>query len=425
MGMTNKHKTKAKQMTAMAAILLASACASGGGVVDANGFTALNESPVPPSNENITALSASNPNRGRAVSQTFQVASAFQTTRVNSVGSEEVIARSRSDFREPGGSVFFDAANSTLTFDISQGVVDINDSFGLLLLAEPGDFLGIDNDRLAITISAIPEEFPALPSGLLLPGNATSFSDLQGNPEAVDAFITDLGRIASGEASVFGSTISSEGASLFLNTLTELTDFAFSFDYVRHTGSEGAIFDVQDTVSNNSGVSTNYVTLGLWRTAPVAGLPGDVTEGASVFGVFTPVDEVPITGTATYDTVIGGTVLRNGVSEFLTGSVNITANFDTRILDFGIQSILQDFDAAGNTIFTDFVELEGEGLITGGNQFDGDLRGVTDPSLRGEVAGAFFGPDAVEVGGTFRFGNDTIEASGGFVGVNPESDATN
>ncbi len=421
--MIKTFRAKTNLMTAMATILAATACASGSGGADTltSGFTALSENPAPPSNENINVISAGNPLNGGAVDQTFEVAAAFQTTRINAVGGEEVIARSRTDFRNPAGTVFFNASNNTLTFDLSQGVVDIQETFGPILLSEVGEFTSLENDRLAVTISSIPEQFPAIPAGLVLPGGALTLEDLRGDPQAVDSLITDLQGIASSGVSAFGSTISSEEASSFLATLDSLTDAAFSTDYVLHQGTEGSSFLAQEIVNNGSGVNTNYVTLGLWETTPVGGLAGDVTRGASVFGVLTPPNEVPITGSATYTTVIGGTVLRNGTSEFLTGSVFITANFGTRIVDLGIGTRLQDFDAMGNVIFSDFVDLEGEGLLTGGNRFDGDLRGSTDPSIRGEVAGAFFGPEAVEVGGTFRFGNDSFEAAGGFTGVQDDA----
>ncbi len=457
--MSKTVMTRGKTLTALGTALIAlttlGACSSTGGGANTTALSQTNSTPPPPppSNPNITVLSAGNPANGQAIDETFEVASSFLVVQENASGSLDTVSRSRSDFRDPSGTVFFDAETGSLTFNIQEGDVVINDVFGPILTTPIGDFSNLENDAIAVTVSTFPERF-ALPSSVVLPQGAQTLEDLRGNPEAVDALVADLQTITSStdddgafagvlgaisstgsaddegepeevQTTPLGSTLTASQAADILATFQAVASSLNGFDFITHNGLEnGTVFQPLQLRENNPGIETSYVQLGVWQNTQTIGGADEAAFGASVFGQLTPASEVPTVGSATYDTTIGGFINRQGNLDFLTGSVTIDANFATRMVDLGILSVIQTSDANGEPLFTDFVELQGEGLLTGGNRFDGDLRGTQDQSIRGEIAGAFFGPIAQEVGGTLRFGNDDFEAAGAFVGTQATAPTT-
>ncbi|MEL6790991.1 MAG: transferrin-binding protein-like solute binding protein [Pseudomonadota bacterium] len=382
-----------------------------------------NEGTVPEPNSNITILSSSSPARATARDQRFEVASAFITGRRNEVTGIETVAFSQSTFDDPTGIVDFDRETRSLTFDLTQGDVRITDVIGPLILFRPdSDLLGFENAEVAVTVSSLPERFlNFFPGNVVLPNGATSVEELRNDPAAVDLLIRDLQGISGGEGSFLGSTIDEMAASSLLESLNEAADVIFNADFIRQVGTNGGFFSPLKIRGNNPGVEPSYVILGLWNVLPVNNPDTDVTFGASVFGLQTPVEEIPNTGTASYDTTIGGYVHRDGDRVFLTGSVNLTADFSTRLVNYDVQTVLATPNTDGTSLFTPFADLAGSGAIEA-NRFDGTLVGTDDRSLRGTVDGAFFGPGAVEVGGTLQFGNDDIQAVGGFVGTRQGDD---
>ncbi len=470
----SKNSKLGSHISIMAAIIALGACASDGGGLSAGPLSpavGAGDPPAAPRNANLTALSIGNLSNNGAVDENFDVSATFLTVRENAAGGDELVARSRTDFRDPGGNVSFDASSNTLTFNIQQGSVNIaNEVFGPILLNDPVDFPNLTNDDLAVFLASVPETFFELnPSSVS--ENISDFSQLQNNLEAADNFINEVVATASNTinlmvspgaqlslevnnrtvpdliADVFNNVATAQSVADFLgpevsvaqveqnvlaltaqNFLASANGIAAEIrqgDFIAHLGSNGSVFFPLNLRANNSGVETNFVTLGLWETTPVNGTENDVTFGSTVFGSLTPADEVPVTGTATYNTTIGGFVLRNAVTEELRGGITINADFGTRLIDFFVDSDIATTNFDGTTLFTPFATLSGEGLLTGGNRFDGSLIGTTDTTLRGAIDGAFFGPRAVEIGGSFTFGNDNVSAAGSFVGVDTSADVAN
>jgi len=416
--MSNFKRPITPSLFAIAITIALAACSSSGNDAGPQGPTIAPADPQPATNTTISVLSIGATNNFTAVDQTYEVAGAFINIQENAAGGLDFTGSSRTGFQEPAGTVFYNADARSLTFNFEQGGINImNETFGPLLLAAPGDFASLENDRTAIVIASQPNDFSFIPGGVVLPNNATSFEDFRNDPETIDDVLNDLIRIASGEPSNFGSTITQEEASLYLETLNATAEGILSADFFRLIGSDGNVFFPFKTRGNNPGIETSYVVLGAWATAPEFAAPQQYSRGATVFGALTPANEVPSSGTASYDTTIAGYVLRNQQEEFLTGSVNMDVDFDSRLIDFNVNTVLATDNPDGSTLFTPFVNLAGDGLITGGPRFEGTLIGTDDISLRGAVEGAFFGPGAVEVGGTLTFGNGEIEAAGAFVGT--------
>ncbi len=118
---------------------------------------------------------------------------------------------------------------------------------------------------------------------------------------------------------------------------------------------------------------------------------------AFVFGQPTANASMPTSGTGTYSTgIFGAVVVPNGLdTQFYTlgdgyGSASFSANFAS-----GTISTLVSLDTQGG----DFGDMTGTGVIlSGGPAFNGTLSG----SASGGFTGAFFGPNAVEMGYVFE-----------------------
>ncbi|WOI53379.1 transferrin-binding protein-like solute binding protein [Parvularcula sp. LCG005] len=134
-----------------------------------------------------------------------------------------------------------------------------------------------------------------------------------------------------------------------------------------------------------------------------------------IFGHRTPLGEMPTSGSVDYEGKIVGTVLTNNSIRSLTGSVTMDVNFLTGLFDLTLGTIIREGGNNGNeTTFFDYKDLIGSGVISE-TTFEGSLTEVGGDSV-GEFEGAFFGPVANEIGGTFEFGNDVSYASGAFTG---------
>jgi len=373
-------------------------------------------------NTTLGPLSYGNPDNGAARNEVFGAASAGLTLAVSESGDGlEFVSATQGDFRDLApnddptlDSVTYNAAADTLTFDINNGDLSFQDTIGRLLLADPGDFAGLLNDDLAILISAFPDSFPS--------GFDFSPADFAGNPSGVDNEIERIRNIGSEEAADYLARIDEIAQATFLDQ-----DFYFYGRDAADLDGDGASderpFYAQFKITGvNSGTTTNYVALGIWNNPPAAGVDADVSYGVTLFGAPTPPGEIPDTGTGTYNTTIIGWLLRQNKVEELRGSLTLEVDFARRNANAQIASTIATNGPSGETIFTDFATLSGNGEIANSNRFFGDLRGDDDPTLTGGYEGAFYGPNAAEAGGTFTFSNDDVAAAAGFVG--PRAGAT-
>lgn len=173
----------------------------------------------------------------------------------------------------------------------------------------------------------------------------------------------------------------------------------------------------------NNTVATKVTTdtqLALTRTSYSAYLRADSTAGAhrityGVWGYPTVAADMPATGTATYTARVagrivtggaGGTVLRaNGTVtvtvNFATGSVTTTATVTTGPLG-GAQTAYGTFTGTG-------------AIAVGATTFTGNFNAASP--IPGNLAGAFFGPQAAELGISFAASGTVGGVDSRFIGV--------
>ena len=172
------------------------------------------------------------------------------------------------------------------------------------------------------------------------------------------------------------------------------------------TGSNQAIY------MDPYAVGFNYQTFGVWGSGLVPGSTGKF--GAISVGVKTATSAVPTTGSATFHGYAGviytdtaGTAYRYGAN------ATFNTNFANRTIAFATSG-------DGATRIADNVAVSVTGSITGNltyaagaNTFNGTLSGL---SMSGAAAGAFYGPSANELGGTFMISGAGGALVGGFGG---------
>lgn len=373
-------------------------------------------------NTTMGPLSYGNPDNGEAVDEAFGAASAGLTLSQSDSGTGlEFVTMTQGDFTnlapndDPSiSSVTFDRSTNNLTFDISNGDLSLQDTIGPIMLADPGEFSNLTNDDLAILIAAFPGSFPT-GEGF----NPASFAD---NPLGVDGEIERIREIGTEDSADYLATLNEIAQERYLDR-----DF---YGYGRGTidlngdliitPEEQLFYSQMKITGTNSGITTNYVALGIWNNPPAVGAAGDISYGVTIYGSATPPGELPDAGTATYNTTIGGWLLRQNKVEELRGGVTLAVDFSRRNINAQVDSSIVVSGPSGEDIFTDFARLSGDGEISNQNRFFGDLRGVDDPTLVGGFEGAFYGPAAAEAGGTFTFSNSDVAAAAGFVGPRGE-----
>lgn len=170
-----------------------------------------------------------------------------------------------------------------------------------------------------------------------------------------------------------------------------------------------------------------YQTYGVWLT----GLDGPHmprhTAGAGTFGEVTPAagrEAVPATGSATYAGGVTGLYAvptddeQNPLHYYATTAIlDATAHFG--------EGGRVEFETSGTTGIAlgktpdpagdlSHLDLAGDLDFYHGNQFFGEV--TTDGGMRGGAGGSFYGPGAVEIGGTFDVRGDGSIYIGSFGG---------
>ena len=168
------------------------------------------------------------------------------------------------------------------------------------------------------------------------------------------------------------------------------------------------------TAPTVNGVALSYTIVGSWqRTTAV---PGQSDIRLAVGGAPTVASDMPRTGRASYSTAIGGAAAQNGAAYSLSGpsSATFSANFASN-------SVTTSLTLAGTTppLFggttTSFGTFNGTGTISStGPGFLGTINGN---NATGIFSGAFFGPQALEMGYDWFLSGGNFSAAGTVVGV--------
>jgi len=158
----------------------------------------------------------------------------------------------------------------------------------------------------------------------------------------------------------------------------------------------------------------DYLAWGLWSTGLVNTPDAKVHHGSRwIAGRLTKENEMPKTGTAKYLGRVDGTLIPTDNSVYAKtiegGDLSLTANFGTKKMTGSLEFSHQQ----GGSTFPSFVSAKLDGSIDK-NQFSGDLSGSNINS--GKLHGAFYGPQAQEVGGNWVMNADKWQGVGTFAG---------
>ncbi|SFG63617.1 transferrin-binding protein-like solute binding protein [Neptunomonas qingdaonensis] len=152
----------------------------------------------------------------------------------------------------------------------------------------------------------------------------------------------------------------------------------------------------------------DYQTFGAWRTG--FGL-GAGTVGAISAGYKTEGPALPVVGTSTFTgKLLGAYTNQAGNGNFVEGMVSVASDFSARSLAFTTTDS-NLYNLSNGVVTASAPGLDMSGTLTyspGVNSFSG---AVTAPGLglSGLASGAFFGPNAEELGGVFDLKGAGVE----------------
>lgn len=138
---------------------------------------------------------------------------------------------------------------------------------------------------------------------------------------------------------------------------------------------------------------------------------GKVESWRSAGGIITQVNDMPRTGTGTYTMMVDGTATRDGDSKtYLLGGLS-TGTFSAKFAEGKIDTTLVLKGEAAGGATSDFGTATGTGTFNVASPvFAGTLTGTN--SAAGKFSGAFFGPQAGEVGYGWYFTGTDFDAQG-------------
>lgn len=176
---------------------------------------------------------------------------------------------------------------------------------------------------------------------------------------------------------------------------------------------------VQDDVTLT--VPLTYAMLTVWNRTDASGISGPISIGGpqttgriSIGGSQTTASDVPRSGSATYTAQLAGALQSGGTTYNLTAS---TATFSANFAANSVQTsvTLGGVPLAGGSTVSNFGTFSGTGTIsTSGPTFAGSLGGS---GALGIFHGAFFGPQAAEMGYGYVLQGLSLSSAGAVVGV--------
>jgi transferrin binding protein len=173
----------------------------------------------------------------------------------------------------------------------------------------------------------------------------------------------------------------------------------------RHSSSAG-VRTLTWIVPSNGASGLRFSSLGVWDRADLT--TGVINQMAAIsFGSRTLGSDVPTTGTGSYSGfLIGNAIEANGQQLSISGLASATADFGARSVAFSSTGSGKTDRATG--VFTADAGYNVTGTLTysaGSNTLAGTLNSANGRS--GAAAGAFYGPQAAEMGVTFSLTNST------------------
>ena len=174
------------------------------------------------------------------------------------------------------------------------------------------------------------------------------------------------------------------------------------------TATDGSVrtLTVLDTASSNF----NYMVLGAWEYAPIAGA---TTTSAAWFasGAGTRPVDIPLTGNATYNGLMVGRYADGAAIWTVGATANAGADFANRSIIFNTSNT--QLNSPTGTLAAPTLNLSGTLTYAAGtNNVTGAL--TTPAGLTGGANAQFYGPAAAELGGVFFVRDGPKQMTGSF-----------
>ena len=165
----------------------------------------------------------------------------------------------------------------------------------------------------------------------------------------------------------------------------------------------------------SGGVPLSYTLIGTWATNLASGTP---TYRIGIGGAPTQASDVPRTGTASYSVGVGGAAIENGTSYDL--AANSTGTFSANFGNSTVSTTLNLIGVQGSNTPVSFGSFNGSGTISStGPGFTGTFTGTAYNAfpVSGLLSGAFFGPQAAEMGYAYTLSAGGFSAVGAVAGT--------
>lgn len=250
-------------------------------------------------------------------------------------------------------------------------------------------------------------------SAATLRGNVSADSQFSGVSSSQEGFGTNVQLDYDAVSGKYGLKINQGGISRTLAPVT-LSLSGPNYTYSNESGS------TTETLSlvgwGQAPLNLSYVTFGAWGRAEANGNTGRLEFAVAAGGVATTPADMPKTGSVTYTAQYGGTILAAGDYGNIGGTGTVNA-------DFATGKVESNFN--GNAAFAvnrnsgAFNFTSSASIASGGNSYSGTATGTPTSlasGMSGTLSGGFFGPGAVETGGSFKLEGNNLKAIGAFVG---------
>lgn len=248
-------------------------------------------------------------------------------------------------------------------------------------------------------------------------GGSDSFPVITSSLEVTSAGVSVV-------SSNLGATASFSASGLFtvLHLVIPAANVDAHIDTLASIVANGALLN-NDGTGDGLTRGLSYVLLGEWAL-PTWG--GNKSGAAFVFGYSTPAAAMPSTGTATFSGMATANVLKPSGGTIkgtdVWGDANLSVNFSSGTLT-GAFTNMKTPDGFGGSMPWNDVSV-GASIAAGTNSFSGSTAASSSPntmfslsgSATGHIDGAFFGPNAENLGAVWSL-SDGVGAALGTVGA--------
>lgn len=183
--------------------------------------------------------------------------------------------------------------------------------------------------------------------------------------------------------------------------------------YQKTSGSRQDNLALFNAGSGNPVLALTYVSYGAQQSITDRGSSIDVDTAFFTFGVATASSDMPRTGTASYRTNLDGQFADASGVYAVGGASSLTADFAAATVAFSMTPVGTNVISGGTKTFG--TQTVNAAIQSGTNRFSGT--GTANPQgYRGALTGAFYGPQAAEVGGVISIVGNNGFGTGAVVG---------